>query len=446
MRKRSIAILGGFLILISMSVITRFFSCEKNEAYEEVDKKVVVFKTWNPTDMGPDSPIHAIIQDFEKLYPYIDIQYEYIDSRNYINYIKVELMSGEGADIYGMQTGMNYNAFRDYEEELTPYCKRAWGEQWENHFVKKAMNHLKDEDEIYGVPLGISYAGSAWADVNMLNQYGIGIPDTYEEFKEASQILRRNGRCTLALGAADEWIVIDTWMSIATDVAGDKLYAALNGEASFCEDEIVESFRIWQNCFADGVFQDNAYDMTIYNDVNDMFQKKGEIPLMLNGSWALNMFTLSDLQTRALFDAENANHQIYAIDWNGDGKYQSITASTDVILCLNEASKVKEEAFLFMQYLVDEGQKVLVNEYMEYMPSISDMEIVIDGLSANGQKCLEAVLEFENRAVGMRGIQESYLHEIITDVLERLARFEIKPEEAAKKIDEVVTTYENEQK
>lgn len=443
--KRQHKVFGLILILLIVGVGCGLRTVSEQQAEDEEawEQKVVVFKTWNPTDMGPDSPIHGIIHDFEELHPNIDVQYEYIDSRNYINQIKVELMGGEGADVYGMHTGMNYKAFRDYEEELTAYCEQTWGADWEEHFVEKAMEQLKSEDGIYGIPLGISYAGSVWADVNMLNQYELDVPDTYSELKTAAQILRENGQFPLALGAADEWINIDTWTSIAADVNADKLYAALNGEISFCDEEIVESFRIWQNCFQEGIFQDNAFDMTLYNDVNDMFQKNGEIPLFLNGSWALNMFTLSDAQTRAVFDDEEANHQIYAIDWNEDGEYHSITVSTDVILCLNEASQVKDEAFLFMQYLIDEGQKILVNEYMEYMPSTTDMKLVIEGLSENGQECLDAVLGFQNTAAGMRGISEGYQQEIITDVLERLARFEIEPYEAARLIDEVVTAYEN---
>lgn len=418
-------------------------SYNQDEDVDNIDRTVVVFKTWNPTDMGPDSPIHRIIEDFEKQYPHIDIQYEYIDSRNYINQIKVELMGGEGADVYGMQTGMNYYSFRDYEENLTMYCEQAWGEAWDKHFVSKSMEQLKREDGIYGIPLGITYAGSAWADVNMLEKYGLDIPDSYSKLKQVASVLRENGQFPLSLGAADSWINIDTWMSIAADIDADKLYAALNGEVSFCEAELVESFRIWQECFRNGIFQDDAYRMTLYNDVNDLFQKEGKIPLILNGSWALNMFTLSDEETRAVFDSEGANHQVFAIDWNEDGEYNSITASTDVILCLNTESKVKEEAFLFMQYLVDEGQKILVNEYMEYMPSITDMEIKIEGLSKNGEQCLETVLGFSETTAGMRGIEDSQYQVAIVNALEMLARFELEPYEAAELIEEVAGTSEN---
>ncbi len=417
----------------------------QDKIFENDEKTVVVFKTWNPTDFGPDSPIHGIIERFEQQYPNIDIQYEYIDSRNYIKQTKVELMGGEGADVYGMQTG-KYAAFRDYEEELTPYCKKYWGNTWEEHFVGKAMEQLKSEDGIYGIPLGITYAGSAWADVNQLNAYGLCIPDTYSKLNTAAKVLRENGQMPLAIGAADAWLVGDTWMSIAADIDADKLYAALQGDASFCEKEIVESFRIWQECFKDGIFQDNAYEMTLYNDVNDLFQKEGQIPLILNGSWALNMFTLSDVQTRAVFDENGANHQVFAIDWNADGEYNSITVSTDVILCLNKESKVKEEAFLFMQYMVDEGQKILVNEYMEYMPSTTDMELQIDGLSENGRQCLDTVLGFADTAAGIRGIEDTLYQNTITEALEKLARYELEPYEAAEYIDEVIKSHEDRQK
>lgn len=410
---------------------------------DEKERVVVTFKTWNPTDMGADSPIHSIIRDFEELYPYIDVQYEYIDSRSYINQIKVELMGGEGADVYGMQSGMNYMDFRDFEEELSTHCEQNWGEAWVEHFASISMEQLKDETGIYGIPLGVTYAGCAWADVSMLKEYGLEIPDSYSKLKTAANVLRTNGQFPLAIGAADAWINIDTWMSIATDIDADKLYAALSGAGSFCEPELIESFRIWQECFREGIFQDNAFGMTLYNDVNNLFQREGKIPLMLNGSWALNMFTLSDAQTREVFDREGAEHQVFAIDWNDDGEYNSITASTDVILCLNRDSKVKDEAFLFMKYLVDEGQKKLVNEYMEYMPSTTDMELNIQGLSDNGEEYFEAVLGFENITAGMRGIEDSLYQLTITDVLERLARFEIEPYEAAEIIEEAVGSDEN---
>lgn len=429
-----------WVLLIGQSIMTGCSGVTMKKEYkadtEEVPT-VVRFQTWNPADHGLDSPIHRVIAEFEQIYPNIRIEYEYIDSRSYADSIKVELMACEGADIYAVQAGMFYRAFRDYEERLTPYCEESWGMDWKSHFETIAMDTLVTKDEIYGLPLGITYAGTAWADTRMLEEYGLSIPRTYEELLTVCGTLKRNGEMPLALGAEDEWINVDTWMSIAADVNAEKLYGALEGKCDFTEPELIEAFQIWQNCFAEGIFQDGALAMTLYNDVNDKFQRKGNIPMMLNGSWALNMFTVADEQTRENFDGQGAKHEVFAIDWNNDGEYHSLTASVDVILCMNEASEVKEEAFLFMKYLVDEGQKVLVNEYLEYLPSVAQMELEPVGINANGQACLDEILSYQGYVAGTRGIPYGDLQNVIEEMLELLARGEIAAAEAAERIQKV---------
>ena len=145
MRKLSnVVIVVAIIVMCATGIVMWKYSYNQNENVENEEKVIVTFKTWNPTYMGADSPIHRIIEDFEAIYPYIDIQYEYIDSRSYVNHIRVERMGGEGADIYGMNTGMYYKEFREYEEELSAYCEQYCGEDWEKHFVEISMEQLKE--------------------------------------------------------------------------------------------------------------------------------------------------------------------------------------------------------------------------------------------------------------------------------------------------------------
>ena len=100
MRKRCMMCIAAVILSMSIAGCGMGKTPIDKVDSKENDKTVVVFKTWNPTDMGPDSPIHGIITDFEELYPHIDVQYEYIDSRTYINQIKVELMVHCGGDTH----------------------------------------------------------------------------------------------------------------------------------------------------------------------------------------------------------------------------------------------------------------------------------------------------------------------------------------------------------
>ncbi len=402
-------------------------------------KTTITFQTWNPADYGPDSPIYKIINSFEKENPDIHVEYVFTRSGAYQEHMRVELIDGNGPDVYGISAGSAFDTFRIFEENLTPFCERAWGEDWEEKFLDSCLERVSDDDgRVYGLPLGQTYAGYMWTDVNMLKQYGCKVPANFQELKEISQILRGNGQMPLVIGAKDDWMNLDMWMSVAADYDRDALYDAIEGKASFESEPIVESFRIWQDCFRSGVFQDKAVKMPIYDTVNDMFQREGSIPMITNGSWAMNMYTVSDEKTRAVFDKEGADHDVFLIDWNNDGKVSPVTASPDVILCLNPESTQKEAAFRFMDYLVNEGQELLVNQYLEYMPSRADMELSVQGLSEDGKKNLDVIIENgKNNVGGPRGIKYEDLSLAVCDALENLALFHITPEEAAGQIEKV---------
>ncbi len=425
-----------FFLLSMVMCISLISGCD---AKREDGKTTITFQTWNPADGGPDSPIYKIIAAFEKENPDIHVEYKFVVSDTYQEHMRVELIGENGPDIYGISSGAAFDAFRLFEEDIAPFCIRAWGENWKDKFFDSCLERVSTADgKVYGLPLGQTYAGYMWADVNMLKSYGLKVPTSYKEMQETCRVLRENGQYPLAIGAKDSWMNLDLWMSIAADIDRVALYDAIEGKASFESEPITESFRIWQDCFYNGVFQDKAIKMPIYDTVNDLFQRDGSIPMFVNGSWAMNMYTVGDEKTRAVFDAEGADHDAFLIDWNDDGKVAPVTANVDVILCLNPESSQKEAAFRFMAYLVNEGQELLVNQYLEYMPSRADMELNVEGLSEDGKKNLAYIIENgKTNVAGTRGIKYEDISLAVCDALEKLALGKITPEEAAAAVQKV---------
>jgi len=427
---------SALCILAMIICLTALSGCKPKE---QEGKTTITFQTWNPADYGPDSPIYKIIDSFEKENPDIHVEYVFTKSVAYQEHMRVELIDGDGPDVYGISTGSAFDTFRIFEEDLTPFCEREWGEDWKEIFLDSCLESVSGDDgRIYGLPLGQTYAGYMWADVDMLKHYGCEVPADYQDMKKTCQTLRENDQMPLAIGAKDSWMNLDMWMSIAADCDKDALYDAIEGKASFESEPLIESFRIWQDCFTSGVFQDKATKMPIYDTINDMFQRDGKIPMITNGSWAMNMYTLSDERTRAVVDREGADHDVFLIDWNGDGKIAPVTANPDVVLCMNPESTQKEAAFRFMDYLVNEGQDLLVNQYLEYMPSRADMELNVHGLSEDGQKNLNVIIENgKNNVAGPRGIKYEDLSLAVCNELKELAIGKITPEEAASQIERV---------
>ena len=300
-----------------------------------------------------------------------------------------------------------------------------------------AMSLLKGDDgEYYAVPLGLSYAGYVWANMKYFDKYDLELPTNYDELKEVCQTFRDNGEYPLVIGAKDSWINIDTWMNIAADINTEKLYSAIEGETPFTDEDLVQSFQIWQNCFTDGVFQDGALGVGMYTDSTDMYQKEGSVPMILNGSWSLGAYMDSDEQSQEVYNGEGANHKIFLMDWNNDGKIAPVEEAVDVSLAINNQSKVKDAAWTFVDWMIHEGADTLVNGQLQYMPARNDMELNVEGLNENGTENLEYCVEQgKNNVGGYREMAYAELKETISNELTELALGDVTPEEAADTIE-----------
>ena len=398
------------------------------------EKTVVKFQTWNP---GTEEYVGEMIDKFEEEHPDIEVQHIYMPYTDHVEKLKVDLSAGDAADVFGVQTGAMYKEFRDFEEDLTPYLVKEYGDDWASYYNEYAMSLLKGDDgEYYAVPLGLSYAGYVWANMKYFDKYDLELPTNYDELKAVCQTFRDNGEYPLVIGAKDSWINIDTWMNIAADINTEKLYSAIEGETPFTDEDLVQSFQIWQNCFTDGVFQDGALGVGMYTDSTDMYQKEGSVPMILNGSWSLGAYMDSDEQSQEVYNGEGANHKIFLMDWNNDGKIAPVEEAVDVSLAINNQSKVKDAAWTFVDWMIHEGADTLVNGQLQYMPARNDMELNVEGLNENGTENLEYCVEQgKNNVGGYREMAYAELKETISNELTELALGDVTPEEAADTIE-----------
>ena len=392
----------------------------------------ISFQTWNP---GNDSQIFEIIEKFEAENPDIKINYIYMPYVDHVADMQIKMNNGEGPDIYGMQAGATYAEFRPFEEDLTAYAAAEWGDDWESNFVDFCMGLINVDDHYYGLPLGLTYAGLVWADKGALANLGLEIPTNYDELLAVSKALREAGELPLTIGAKDDWINIDTFLNIANDVNTEKIYSAIEGETSFEDPDLVEAFRIWQSLFTEGIVQDGAVGVSVYSDVSDLW-RGGESFLHLNGSWEACSYLSVDPEWYDVFNREGADHEAFMMDWNNDGKPAGLQASIDVILCMNTNCKNKEAAWKFLSYMIYQGQDILINTGLQYMPARKDLELNVQGLNADGAETLAYIVDQANTNIaGYREMAYADLKQAIADALTALATGEITPEQAAANVE-----------
>lgn len=429
MKKKVVSILLTGVMLVSMSAVQTFAGEAEGDG-----QTVVRVQSWNP---GEEEYRYEMIEQFEKEHPDIKIEYTYMPYTDHVEKLKVDLSAGDAADVFGVQTGAMYNEFRDFEEDLAPYLTEKYGEDWKSNYNDYAMSLLEGADGgYYAVPLGLSYAGYAWANMEYFNKYDLQVPKNYEELKSVCQTFRENGEYPMVIGAKDSWINIDTWINIASDINSEKLYSAIEGETPFTDKDLVQSFEIWQNCFKDGIFQDGALGVGMYTDSTDMYQKEGSIPMILNGSWAMGAYMDSDEQSQAVYNGENSDHEIFLLDWNGDGKTAPVAEAIDVSFAINNQSKVKEAAWTFVDWMIHQGAEFLINGHLQYMPARNDMKLDVAGLNEDGKTNLDFVVEQgKDNVGGYREMAYAELKEVIINELTELALENITPEEAAETIE-----------
>lgn len=392
----------------------------------------ISFQTWNP---GNSDFIWKIIDEFEAENPGIKIEYIYMPYSDHIADMQIKMNNGEGPDIYGMQTGATYKAFREFEVDLTPYAEASWGEGWQSKYLDFCMGLLDEDGRYYGLPLGLTYAGFLWADVEKLESYGLQVPTNYDELLAVCTALREKGELPLTSGAKDDWINIDMWMNIAGDINAEKLYEAIEGNVPFTDADLVKSFEIWQSLFTNGIYQDGALGVNMYNSTTDLWEF-GDAAMHTNGSWASGLFVSDDPDKYEVFNHEGANHDAFLLDWDGDGDTAGIAASIDVVLCMNQNTEHKDEAWAFIDFMLHRGQDILINEGLQYCPSRTDLELNVVGLGEDGAQALDYIVEQSQvNIAGYREMAYADLKQAISEALKAMATNEMTPAEAGQYVE-----------
>lgn len=284
-------------------------------AFAQDEPVTINFQTWNP---GEGSKINDIIAAFEAENPDIKVNYVYMPYSDHLADLQVKMFSGEGPDVFGMNAGAPYETFRDFEVDITDHAVASDGANWQDSYLPFCINLLNRDGSFYGLPLGLTYAGFIWADMNYFTKDNVQIPTNYTELKTLCDTFRANGELPLLMGAKDDWINKDMFTNIADDIDSDTFYAAVEGKTSWDCPAIVQAFQIWQSCFTDGIFQDGALGVNVYTDTWDMFGTNAKAPMMFNGSWVMDSYLNMDPSIKAVFSSENSNHKPFLIDWNND--------------------------------------------------------------------------------------------------------------------------------
>jgi ABC-type glycerol-3-phosphate transport system substrate-binding protein len=419
---------GIFIVMIlALALQCVFAGGGKQQSGGAADKPVnLTFRTWNP---GPGEGWDKVVEAWNAKNTGSEIEIVQVAYSDHIQSLKVVVASGEGPDLYGIQTGAIMQEFSEFTVDVAPRMAREFGADWEKMFLPTALSMTKGNlPTYYGLPTGGGYAGYIWANLSYFTKYGLNVPASYNDLLAVTRTFRSKGELPLIIGAKDDWINIDMFINIAADINAKLIYDAIDGKASFVNPDIIQALQIWKNCFDQGIFQDGALGINVYNDATTIFETDKLAPMITNGSWVTN-----GLDTFGVGE----HYDVFTVDWNNDGKPAPVAPSVDVVVSLSKESKHPEEAWAFFKWYCTEGVKILIDYNLSYLPARSDHKVNLSSFSQEAQKNINKVLEIgQSRAYGYRDMPYPRLKQTICDQLKAVALGESTPQRAAQIIED----------
>lgn len=123
-------------------------------------------------------------------------------------------------------------------EDLTPLFKT---QGWQKTFPKELMKSLGTTKGIWSVPLNIHRANVMWYVPANLQQWGVSVPKSWDEFLDIAPVLKKKGIVPLAL--ADNWTANHLWESVALAGMGPENWEALwAGKLAFDSPIVVKAW------------------------------------------------------------------------------------------------------------------------------------------------------------------------------------------------------------
>jgi raffinose/stachyose/melibiose transport system substrate-binding protein len=173
-----------------------------NDSSAAVEEKVeLTLTSWRTEDAEAWKVINA---QFSEQYPNIQVTFSPIKNTEYDSVLQAQLASKSAADVIMVRpfdagkrlfdSGNLIELNTDVLPNLKDFSKDV------------TVTFTTDEGQIYAAPEGLVYVGLLY-NKKIFRDNGINVPETWDEFYQAMDVLKSKGITPIAAGAKDAWVL-----------------------------------------------------------------------------------------------------------------------------------------------------------------------------------------------------------------------------------------------
>jgi len=331
----------------------------------------------------------SVFQELAKKYEEntgIKVNFElYAPSDQYSQKIRAAAQGQTLPDIFGvLGETRDFASFikAGYILDLTPYMDEN-NSAWRNKFSVKALavdefaedNSYGVKRGVYGVPLDIVTIQMVY-NKTLLKQLGFdpeSPPKNFAQFLDIGKKISAinsggsaenyGGKAAklqgLVSGWAEFWMIDCLANNFAFNIMGkDKVLSTIRGEVPYTTPEWIEVLTLFQQMQDSGVLADGV--VTMINKTAEQLFANGKAVFAFNGSWCVNVYKAMnpDLDYAVMLVPRVSDKFPLAV-WGGAGSS----------FMINAASKNKEAAVRFLQWITDTEQQAYLVEKTNNLPA-----------------------------------------------------------------------------
>jgi len=342
----------------------------------------ITFWNWGDSADVADAAIEA----FNKVYPNIDVEAKTVSYKDYVASLSAALASGEGPDTFHVEPAMAIQ-FADLLEDVTPLYEARLGDDWRDIVAPSAVSELTTDDRLLGAPNGISAAGTLQLNIGLLNELGLEFPSgsiTPEEFAQFCGEVTAAGAECISMGAKDGWVSQDIYQAIASSVAPDAFWDAVEG-GQWTDPGLVEALDLWQDMFGNGVFQEGALGMNLYTDAWYTWLRGGAVAAPV-GYWGATDFVsatnITNQQSAGVSDPTPLETILVPFPSLGDNETMlAASVSSGTAINATSSNKAAAAAWTYWFSIDPAGYQKLSAQTLAGIPSVKGVEIAPEGLA-----------------------------------------------------------------
>ncbi|WP_170529825.1 ABC transporter substrate-binding protein [Ruegeria arenilitoris] len=363
----------------------------------------IFLDTSNP---APRATMEAMIERFAAQHPGLEIETTVIDREAY----KTQIRNFLTADTPDVATWYAANRMKPYVEAgLFEDVSDLWAEPEIAENLASTKGAMTIDGKQWGVPYTY-YQWGVYYRKDIFDELGLSEPTTWEEELANCQKIVDSGRACYTIGTKFLWTAGGWFDYLNMRTNGFDFHQQLaNGEVSWEDDRVKQTFANWKQLIDMGAFIDN----------HQTYSWQEALPFMVQGdaaAYLMGNFAVAPLREAGLTDDQLDFYQFVAI--NPDVELAE-DAPTDTFHIPANASN-KEAAREFLRFVVSSDEQTEINngKNLGQLPvnaksSVDDDKFLQEGFKMLSTNSPGGVAQFWDRdapaemaKVSMEGFQE----------------------------------------